>query len=168
MRAFTFTEGGRRQINGFHFEGDLFGSAQFGHYRSSTEAITDCSLIRYRRASGRSDAAVNQDSLALEVALSEIRAADQQILLLGRMSACSKVAAFFLYIAERLEHDSDPGITITLPMTRYDIADFLGLTPESVSRAITKLRQKGLIEMDASDRITLANPDALSDIPRGF
>ena len=49
VRAFTFTEDGRRQVNGFHFPGDVFGSARCDHYRYSTEAITDCSLIRYRR-----------------------------------------------------------------------------------------------------------------------
>lgn len=168
VRAFTYTEDGRRQVNGFHFAGDAFGSEQFGHYRSTTEAITDCSLIRYRRHRPSIEPGATLESFILEVALAEIRAAEQQILLLGRMSACSKVAAFFLYLAERLEHDASAGTAIMIPMTRYDIADFLGLSAESVSRCFTKLRQRGMIEMDSTDRITLAKPEALADIPRGF
>lgn len=166
IRAFTYTEDGRRQVNGFYFRGDTFGSAQSGHYRSSTEAISDCILIRHRRRNHKADPAF--DKFVLEVALAEIRAAEQQILLLGRMSACSKVAAFLLYLAERFASDRMGSAVITIPMTRYDIADFLGLSAESVSRCLTKLKQRGMIEMDTPDEVTLLDPGSLADIPRGF
>ncbi len=168
VRAFTFTEDGRRQVNGFHFSGDTFGSGQSGHYRSSVEAITDCTLVRFRRRKQEIDPNPGFDLFVLGVALAEIRAAEEQILLLGRMSACSKVAAFLLYLAEHLSLDERPGMVVSITMTRYDIADFLGLSAESVSRCLTKLKQRGLIEMDMPDEITLVGPERLSDIPRGF
>ena len=168
VRAFTFTEDGRRQVNAFHFSGDTFGTGQQGCYRSSAETITECSLVRYRRHNPVNDPAMAFDPFVLDVALAEIRKAEHQILLLGRMSACAKVAAFLLYLAERLTPEVGPGVAVPIPMTRYDIADFLGLSAESVSRCLTKLKLRGVIEMSTSDVITLSDPDALYDIPRGF
>lgn len=163
VRAFTFTSEGRRQVNGFHFPGDAFGSGQSGCYRSSAEAVTDCILVRYRcqQLSGSAQ-------FLLDVALAEINAAEEQILLLGRTSACAKVAAFLLHLAGRDGREALAGMTVSIPMTRYDIADFLGLSAESVSRCFTKLKQKGLIEMDTPDAVTLVDPDALCDLPRWF
>ena len=168
VRAFTHTEDGRRQVNAFHFSGDTFGTGQQGRYRSSAEAITECSLVRYRRHNPTIDHTATFDPFVLDVALAEIRTAEHQILLLGRMSACAKVAAFLLYLADRLAPGVGPGVAVPIPMTRYDIADFLGLSAESVSRCFTKLKLRGVIEMNTSDVITLADPDALYDIPRGF
>lgn len=168
VRAFTYTEDGRRQINGFYFRGDTFGSCQTGHYRSSTEAITDCTLIRYRRLRQNGHDDLSFEQLLLSVALSEIRAAEQQILLLGRLSSCSKVAAFLLYLADQFDPDQEAEATIEIPMTRYDIADFLGLSAESVSRSLTKLKNRGKIDMDRPNEITLLDMKALSDINRGF
>lgn len=168
VRAFTFTEDGRRQVNGFYFDGDSFGSGQFGYYRSSAEAITDCTLVRFRRHKHGADTVAGLHQFALDVALAEIRAAEEQILLLGRMSACSKVAAFILYLAGRISSDRSPAAAISIPMTRYDIADFLGLSAESVSRCLTKLRQRGMIEMETPDELRLIDHEALLDIPRGF
>ena len=168
IRAFTHTEDGRRQINGFYFRGDSFGTGQMGLYRSSTEAISECTLIRYRRRKSPGEVDPSFDQLAFEVTLSEIRCAEQQILLLGRMSACSKVAAFLFYLATRLVGDLSAKTVIHVPMTRYDIADFLGLSAESVSRCLTRLKQRGRIEMASPEEIVLGDLEALLDIPRGF
>ena len=168
VRAFTHTEDGRRQVNGFYFRGDTFGSGRSGQYRSSAEVISDSTLIRYRRLKHSSAADLTFDQLLLEAALSEIRAAEQQILLLGRLSSCSKVAAFLLYLAEQFGSDGEAEKVIEIPMTRYDIADFLGLSAESVSRSLTKLKLRGKIAMDTPNEVTLLDFEALSDIKRGF
>lgn len=168
VRAFTFTEGGRRQVNGLYFGGDSFGSAQLGHYRSSVEAITDCTLVRFRQDRRETAAKLGFDRFVLDVALAEIRAAEQQILMLGRMSACAKVAAFILHLADRISRGESCATAVSIPMTRYDIADFLGLSAESVSRCLTKLKRRGMIEMDAPDEVKLVDREALVDVPRGF
>ena len=161
---------GSRRVTGFLYEGDYFGSIFSDRYRCSAEAITEATVVRYnRRAWGPRDVpGASQDTLLLEALQSERRTAEEHVLLLGGVTACAKVAAFLLYLSERAARRGEPENPVSIPMTRYDIADFLGTTPESVSRCLTKLNRAGAISMETSDTIALIDRQTLSDIPRGY
>ena len=161
---------GSRRVTGFLYADDYFGSIFSDRYRCSAEAITDATVVRYnRRAWGPRDVpGSSQGQLVLEALQSERRTADEHVLLLGGVTACAKVAAFLLYLSRRAAQRGEPDNPVAIPMTRYDIADFLGTTPESVSRCLTKLNRAGAISMETPDTITLIDRHTLSDIPRGY
>jgi CRP-like cAMP-binding protein len=87
-------------------------------------------------------------------------------LLLGRKSAAEKVATFLVTFAHRLGHGSSGPIALRLPMTRHDMADYLGLTIETVSRTLTRLRQEGVITF-ASQDVILQRPLELEALACG-
>ena len=163
-------QNGHRRVTGFLCEGDYFGSIFSDRYRCAAEAITDCTLVRYNRRTWRPGHAGDtfQRQIVLDALQSERRTADEHVLLLGGVTACAKVAAFLLYLSKRATQRGETDNPVSIPMTRYDIADFLGTTPESVSRCLTKLNRSGVIRMDTPDTITLVDRPTLSDIPRGF
>ena len=167
--TYSVQEDGRRQVTGFRFAGDFFGCDSSPLYRATAEAITDCTIVRYsRRKLNLFNGASQYGHFVLQAALGELRAAEEQILLLGRTTSCAKVAAFLLYLAQRARQRGAAGKAVSIPMTRYDIGGFLGLTAESVSRCFTKLKSAGLIELETFDEVVLVDEEALSDIPRGF
>jgi CRP-like cAMP-binding protein len=86
-------------------------------------------------------------------------------LLLGRKSATEKVASFLMLMAER--QGCEDGDAVEVPMTRADIADYLGLTIETVSRTLSRLRQEGLIAIPTPTRITLRDRDGLEELAAG-
>ena len=95
----------------------------------------------------------------------ELRAAQDQMLLLGRKSASEKVASFLVMIAEQQARSGED--ELDLPMTRSDIADYLGLTIETVSRTLSKLKQAGLIALPTAVRIEILDRDRLEDMAAG-
>ena len=163
-------ENGSRRVTGFLCEGDYFGAVFADRQRCSAEAITECTLVRYtRRPRSPGEAAGPERSrIVIEALQSERQTAEEHVLLLGGVTACAKVAAFLLYLSRRAAARGEPDNPVAIPMTRYDIADFLGTTPESVSRCLTKLNRAGAIRMDTPDRIALLERRTLSDIPRGY
>lgn len=164
------TENGDRRVTGFLSEGDYFGSIFSDCYRTTAEAITDCTLVCYgrRRLSSKEVCSSTYGQIVLDALANELSIAEDHVLLLGGVTACSRVAAFLLYLSKRAAQRGEPENPISIPMTRYHIADFLGTTPESVSRCLTKLKQSGVIRMDTPDMITLVDQCALSNIPRGY
>lgn len=158
------TEDGNRQITGFLSQGAYFGSVFCERYKASAEAVTACTLIRYcrRNWSGESPRALYKQ-IILDALQSELKTAEDSVQLLGRRTACAKVAAFLLYLSERAVDRGEAGNPISVPMTRYDIADYFGLTSESVSRCFTKLKRAGLISMTTPDSVTLIDRRALAD-----
>lgn len=168
--TFLLTENGGRRVTGFLSEGDYFGSVFSGRYRSSAQAITECTVFRMSRRDWPDGDLSDppHGRIVLDAMESELRVAEDHVLLLGGVTACARVAAFLLYLSKRAARRGEPDNPVSIPMTRYDIADFLGTTSESVSRCLTKLKQSGAIGMDAPDRITLIDRRALSDIPRGY
>jgi CRP/FNR family transcriptional regulator len=86
------------------------------------------------------------------------------MLLLGRKTAQEKIASFLLMMAER----EGQGDRVTLPMTRTDIGDYLGLTTETVSRTLTQLKNEGVITMKGIGEVTMADRDALEDMADGL
>lgn len=138
---------GRRQITGFLTPGDYLGLAFAERYVYSAEAVTPVRICRFPRPAflGLLEQFPALEKALLGRAATELAAAQQQMLLLRRKTARERVASFLLQLAER--QGADEGTVVDLPMTRTDIADFLGLTIETVSRNVASLRKAGLIAL---------------------
>ena len=159
VRTCRFLSDGRRQIDAFHGEGAVFGFEAGAEHRMSAEAITDCTVIAYRRRG--LEAMVSQDDQLgrwfFSHALNAMASAREHSLLLGRGSAAQKISAFLLEVAER----EDGASVVELPMSRQDIADYLGLTIETVSRTLSQLDRDGLIGLPTARRVVLKDRRAL-------
>ena len=104
----------------------------------------------------------------LAMASHELAAAQDQMVLLGRKSARERVVSFILMLSNSAMRHGRPGDPVFLPMSRSDIADYLGLTTETVSRTFTSLKKQGLIELLDDKRIRLSRMSALREIAEGF
>ena len=100
----------------------------------------------------------------LAMASNELAAAQEQMLLLGRKTAQERVASFLLKMVRRKEKLGKDAGTLTLPMTRADIADFLGLTIETVSRSFTNLRALGCIALDGAATVKIVDRNELEEL----
>jgi CRP/FNR family transcriptional regulator len=159
-------EDGRRAILDFSYAGDLLCLSAGETYLLTAEAVTPA---RFRRLSRRRFNELVQDSPVLRGYLHaeicrEMRAAQDQIIRLGRTSADERVAAFLLHVAERASACMTPPAEIELPFGRLDMADYLGLTVETISREISKLKNAGLISTSGPHRIVLRRVSRLREI----
>lgn len=165
LRLYKLLPDGRRQITGFLGSGQILGLAPEGTHVYSAEAINDVTLCRYPRVGF--DRLIDEvPGLArrlLAVTSHELRAAQDQMLLLGRKAAGEKVASFLLLMAEQQGSDDE----VAVPMARSDIADYLGLTTETVSRTFTKLKSEGLIGLQTPYRVEIRDRDHLEDFASG-
>jgi CRP/FNR family nitrogen fixation transcriptional regulator len=157
VRTYKILSDGRRQVGGFYLPGDIFGLEFADEHTLSAEAITGCKVLVVKRSAlnalaGR-DASVAQQLFALTGR--ELRRVQDRILLLIKC-ARERVASFLLEMAERAS-----GNIIELPMPRQDIADYLGLSLETVSRTLTSLETAAAIEVSTARRIVLRNCAAL-------
>ncbi len=171
--VFTLTDGmlklyklmpdGRRQITGFMIPGDFIGLAYGQSYVYSAEAVTSTVACRFRRSALLETMAAHPEleHRLLSLASNELAAAQAQMLLLGRKSARERLASFVLGLAER--RGVAAGETMTLPMSRSDIADFLGLTIETVSRAFTAMRKDGLLTLPDKHSVSIADLEDLRE-----
>jgi CRP/FNR family transcriptional regulator, nitrogen fixation regulation protein len=159
VRTYKILSDGRRQVGGFYLPGDIFGLEFADEHTLSAEAITDAKVLVVKRSAitalaGR-DASVAQQLFTLTGR--ELHRVQDRILLLIK-SAQERVASFLLEMSERVSSAN----AIELPMSRQDIADYLGLTIETVSRTLTSLEDAAAIEVATSRRIVLRNRPALS------
>jgi CRP/FNR family transcriptional regulator len=156
IRLYKLLPDGRRQIVGFLQAGDMMGLAVRGQYLYTAEAVTVSTVQRIPRA--RLDALLDRLPALVRrlhaLTAGDLVAAQDQMLLLGRKTALEKVASFLLMLAKRR---SDATRCLPLPMPRGDIADYLGLTLETVSRTFTKLRTSGLIRLLDDNMVELTN-----------
>jgi CRP/FNR family transcriptional regulator, nitrogen fixation regulation protein len=159
VRTYKILSDGRRQVGGFYLPGDVFGLQFADAHMFSAEAITDAKVLVVKRSAlaalAARDANVARELFTLTG--QELRRVQERVLLLIK-SAQERVASFLLEMAER-EADDD---AIELPMSRQDIADYLGLTIETVSRTLTMLESAAAIEVPTSRRIVLRNRSALN------
>ena len=143
VRSYKLLSDGRRQINAFHLCGDIFGLENGNNHRFTAEAIVDTTVRLMKRVSlahvAETDATVARD--LLNMTANSLRHAEDHMLLLGRKTSLERVAAFLLEMDGRL---TAAGI-MALPMCRRDIADYLGLTLETVSRALSALHDEGIL-----------------------
>ena len=169
VRLYNLLPDGRRQITGFLFAGDFLGMAANREYAYSAEALTAVKLCRFprRKLEALLDVLPSLERRLLGAATNELIAAQDQMLLLGRKTAREKVASFLLRLSRRAVERGESADPVYLPMSRADIADYLGLTTETVSRTITQLRKNGMIALLSSDRISIAEGTALRDMAEG-
>ena len=158
VRTCKFLRDGRRQIDGFHIPGDVFGLGASAEYRLSAEAVSECTVIAYRKPKLAADPVLSQELLGF--AMQNMVRAQAHSLLLGRHSAVEKVAGFLLDWAEKSHNQ----LTLSLAMTRQDIADYLGLTIETVSRTLSQLERDKVIELPSVRQIRLRNLDMLEGL----
>jgi CRP/FNR family nitrogen fixation transcriptional regulator len=160
VRTYKLLDDGRRQIDAFHFPGDIFGIESGEEHRFTAEAVAPARVVSFRRCSLETLVAGDGQFARPIIAaiLRSLERAQDHMLLLGRKSALQKIAHFILDTSQRAS-DQD---VIELPMSRGDIADHLGLTIESVSRSLTRLARQGVIELAAQRRtIVLRDKPAL-------
>lgn len=169
VRLFKLLPDGRRQITGFLRSGDFLGLSSHGVYAYSAEAMTAVSLcvFRIRDLNRLFDAFPKVRERLLEKANDELAAAQEQMLLLGRKTARERLVSFLLLMAERARRRGAPANPVSLPMTRSHIADYLGLTVETVSRAMTQLRSVGLVVLVEAHKVELRDVAALRAIAAG-
>jgi CRP/FNR family transcriptional regulator len=164
VKLYKLMSDGRRQITGFLIPGDFLGLAFGRTYVYGAEAVVDSTLCRFRRPAFL---ALLEDFPSLEKSLlgrtsTELAAAQEQILLLGRKTARERVATFLLGLSRR-QQVGNRG-SLRLPMSRVDIADFVGLTIETVSRTLSLLRRDGVIELPDTHRVTIASLSRLQQL----
>ncbi|MCB1383539.1 MAG: Crp/Fnr family transcriptional regulator [Notoacmeibacter sp.] len=159
---------GRQQIVGLQFAPDFLGRPFSKSSRFSAEAATDVELCTFSK--GLIDRMIKDspelEHKLLEQTLKELDEARDWMLTLGRKTAAEKVASFLHLIAVHADPnalDEDGPVTFELPLTRADIADFLGLTIETVSRQLTKLRKDGVIEIENNRHVTVHDMLRLED-----
>ncbi len=166
MKAYKLLPNGRSQITRFMTAGEIITSPLIDNYSYSAEALGDCSILQLPQK--RFDKIMAKDSVLMKSVFGklsiELQQAQKQSLLLGRMPAIERVSNFLLDIAQRqnpqiTEFEAD--LLITLPMARADIADYLGLTIETVSRAFSKFRRDGLIDLPRPNLVRLRDQTRL-------
>jgi CRP-like cAMP-binding protein len=161
-RKCAVSAAGRRRIVDFLLPGDFFGFTAREEHVFTVEAVVDGTTVaRYPRR--RVETIANADpELALlirEAAFEAISRLQARVVMIGRTTARRKVSAFIVEMAQRLSDGSDR--VIVLPMSRYDIADYLALAVETVSRAITDLKECGAITVSGKRQITIIDRGAL-------
>jgi CRP/FNR family nitrogen fixation transcriptional regulator len=158
VRTSKILNDGRRQIGEFYLPGDLFGYEVGSQHTFAAEAITQAKVIVVKRAAIEALAARDNDVARQLWAMTgrELQRMREHIVLLVK-TAQERVAGFLLEMAERIKSTSE----VELPMSRQDIADYLGLTIETVSRTLTLLENSAAIELPSSRRIVLRNRAAL-------
>ena len=161
LRIYRILPDGRRAIMGFLYPGDVLGVSFQSRYLFTAEAVTDVKLRRFSK--GRFFALVN-DSPELRPQLfallcDEMSAAQDQMLLLGRKNAEERVVSFLLAVQRKC----GGGAEIELPMSRLDMADYLGLTIETVSRMMSGLTRRGLIASTGRHTMALRRMAALRE-----
>ncbi|MDB5397588.1 MAG: fixK [Rhodospirillales bacterium] len=162
LRTCKLLPDGRRQIDDFLFPGDFFGLEARPDHSFAAEAVTGAAVVRYSRT--RLDLLAADDvcvsARLLQLTLKQLGKAHERLLLLGRKTAGEKLASFLLEMLDR-----SPALdSIDLPMSRTDIADYLGLTIETVSRTFSSLKQNEVVALPNAQRVIILDRDALEEL----
>lgn len=165
VRLYKSLPDGRRQIMGFALPGDFLGLALMDRYGVTAEAVTPVRVCRFGRPAFLSyiDDKPHLLRRLHEFAGHELSLAQDQMLLLGRKTAEEKVAAFLINLQSRYGRIGPMSVTVPLPMSRQDIADYLGLTIETVSRTLTKLAREKTI-LIVPDGVRLLSAERLDHL----
>ncbi len=160
VRTSRFMADGRRPIGDFYYPGDVFGLETTGSHSMAAEALSDCVILAASRqamlaAGGESEL----KDLMWDATVRDLESAREHLTLLVRKSASERVASFLLGLAQRRGETA-----VELAMGRQDMADYLGLTIETVSRMITQLQSSGVVEFESCRRFRVRNREALEDL----
>jgi CRP/FNR family nitrogen fixation transcriptional regulator len=162
VRTYRVLSDGRRQVCDFHLAGEYFGLEPSFEHRDTAEALAGTALLVLRR-SALADLAQREVEIARELWLMSARRLERSqdhVLMLGRKNAAERVAGFLVDFAARVDARED----FELPMSRQDIADYLGLTIETVSRTFSQLEHVGVLRAHNSRRIRLTDRRALEEL----
>lgn len=160
---------GRQQVTGFVFGGDLIGLSIRECHMVTAEAVTGTSVCAVPRGRMRElvTAFPELEEQLLALVSHELSAAQDQLLLLGRRTAVERLACFLLLLSHRAVERGQPASPVHLPMNRSDIADYLGLTIETVSRSFTRLVREGAIRLVDPHRVEVVRRDTLGVMSEG-
>jgi len=161
---------GRRQITGFLFPGDFLGLSKEGGYANTAEAVTATKLCRFPRTHllKMFEELPKLEAQLLNQRSNELVEAQEHIMLLGRKSASERVATLLLMFAKKASGSANPATELHLPVTREAMADYLGMRLETVSRVLSDLRKRGLIDLPSPHRIRFLQWDSLNAIASGL
>ncbi len=162
VRSYKLLSDGRRQIGAFHLPGDVFGLESGATHRLAAEAIIDTTvrLVKRRSLEQAAGTDVKVARRLWTITAGELRHAEDHMLLLGRKTAMERVATFLMEMDRRL---AVAGM-MPLPMCRRDIGDYLGLTLETVSRALSQLHTQGVLGFSGARQIQLRNRNRLHNM----
>jgi CRP/FNR family nitrogen fixation transcriptional regulator len=162
VRTYKLLSDGRRQIGAFHLPGDVFGLESGAAHRLAAEAIVDTTvrLVKRRSLEQAAGTDVKVAQKLWTMTASDLRHAEDRMLLLGRKNALERVANFLLEMDRRL---AVAGM-MALPMCRRDIGDYLGLTLETISRALSQLHGEGVLGFSGARQIVLRNRQRLRNM----
>jgi CRP/FNR family transcriptional regulator len=146
---------GRRQITGFLFPGDFLGLSVAETYAYSAETLSHTSLCRFNRANLIKilDRFPKLEHRLLELASNELTEAQAHMLMLGQKNVTEKISTTLIHLINRIGQTRDGETILELPMTRTDLADYAGVTTESVSRCFTKLRNANVIDLPQASSV---------------
>lgn len=166
MKLYKGLADGRLQIVGFLLPGDFLGLPSRGRYVYSAEAILRTQICTFPSGTlqGVFDGNPGLEKRLLSIINDDLALAQDHMLLLGRRRAEERIACFLRALLARYQRVGLPTHPLHLPMGRVDIADYLGLTIETVSRSFSKLRKDGVIALPRSDNVVLLRKDRLDEI----
>ena len=159
VRTHRLLRDGRRQIDEFHFAGDYFGIEAGDSHRVTAEAMVD-TTVRMVRRGALSELAAQRSDVAkalFRLTVAGLQRSQDHVLMLGRKSACERVVGLLIDLADRVGAREE----LDVPMSRQDMADYLGLTIETVSRTLTQLQADGVIALPTTRHIVLRDRAAL-------
>ncbi len=167
VRLCKHTQDGRRQIADFLLPGAIFGIIDRGEYGFSAEAVSDVVLVSYPRTQiDRLSATKTGVTDHIFAALTDqFMAMQRHLVVLGCQNAKERLASFLLLLADRSR--ALPGDRLDLPMGRQDIASHLGLTIETVCRALAELKREGIVVVPSVNQIVLKDSAALRRLAEG-
>jgi CRP/FNR family transcriptional regulator len=169
IKCFKLLADGRQQIVGFLFPGDFIGSPTQETTHSFAEALTRVELCLFPVPAIQRlvREMPNLERRLLTLANEDLDIAREWMLLLGRKTAQERLATFLLLLAHKAKARGIAEGPIDLPMNRSEIADYLGLSLETVSRQFTKLKSSGHIRIEHNNEITIRDLDGLTEIAEG-
>jgi CRP/FNR family transcriptional regulator len=168
VKLYKLLPDGRRQITGFATTGSLIGFTGGDIYQYSAEAVTDVVASRYSSVQFNRllDEAPGFARRVLAIRQNDFVSAQDQMVLLGRKTAAERIATFLLHLSA-LTGNGMRTSGFHIPMSRSDIADYLGLTIETVSRTLTKLKRDRIISLPEALEVRIVNRDRLEEIAEG-
>jgi CRP/FNR family nitrogen fixation transcriptional regulator len=163
-RRYVIRLDGRRQIVDLLLPGDCFGFSANGDYDFAVEAVTDETVVAgypRRRAEMLADSDPRVSREIRQAAFEALSRLQSQLLIVGRITALEKVGSFILEMAARLSCADSK--RVALPVSRYDIADYLAVSVETVSRSLTDLKHRGVIRLSGTRTVEIMDREALED-----
>ena len=157
---------GRRHVEAFHLPGEVFGLESSAMHRLGAEAVTHTTVLTFKRSAVEAIAArdIGVAQQLRRMTTGRLERSIEHVFMLGHMTATERVAGFLVDMDERMRPPGD----IELPMSRRDIADYLGLTLETVSRIMSRLQAKGMVERSGARHIKVQRRSSLKALGAGL